>query len=169
MGIPLAFEQLKSLHSQLGLAGGGMSKTQALRIKLSSEARSLQNRARAQLATLGVYKHHRQKYNFSRSNLESWQEALKRVEAHSSLVEMDRLWWPLRESIDEYVATSEDALVSYQEVFNALDSYHDCSMGQRSLAAIYGRSMKAGKAAKSQLQASWRKTTQLFGELAAII
>jgi len=163
--VALAFSQLASLHATLRQAGTA-SKMEALAVQVSRDARELQKRARKHIEILGVYRWHS---NFTRSAGRQWQASSQQALARQSLQQMDHLWWTLRDTLDDYLDAAEYEIGVYQDVFSAISAYEGCASTSAQVASAYGRSLAAKDHAGRHLRASWRKSTNLMGEMAAVV
>ncbi|CAE8641344.1 unnamed protein product [Polarella glacialis] len=155
--------QITSLHHVLRSASGGLSKAQAVGKQLSQDARSMQEQARRQRQVLGVYCLHSQT---ARTAAQGWRS---RSDQRAVLVSLDHLWWQLREKLDRYLDTAEEEVKHFQAAFATMADYEHCAAGFSSLLATYTTSMAVMEESHRQLQATWRETSNLLGELAAVI
>jgi len=155
--------QIASLHQVLRSASGGLSKAQAVGKQLSQDARGMQEQARRQRQVLGVYRLHSQT---ARSAAQGWRS---RSDQRAVLVSLDHLWWQLREKLDRYLDTAEEEVKHFQAAFATMADYEHCTAGFSNLLATYTTSMAVMEESHRQLQATWRETSNLLGELAAVI
>ncbi|CAE8711131.1 unnamed protein product [Polarella glacialis] len=155
--------QITSLHQVLRSASGGLSKAQAVGKQLSQDARGMQEQARRQRQVLGVYRLHSQT---ARSAAQGWRS---RSDQRAVLVSLDHLWWQLREKLDRYLDTAEEEVKHFQAAFATMADYEHCTAGFSNLLATYTTSMAVMEESHRQLQATWRETSNLLGELAAVI
>jgi len=161
----VALGQLASLHAVLHAAGGA-SKAVTVGAQLRQEAARMQQAARTQLQTLGVYREHS---NVTGSTVQSWRAAQQQAERRSTLLAMDRLWWQLRNRLDEYLDAAEEEVGAFQSAFAAMADYEHCSVGLSVVTSAYGSSLAARDHAHRLLKATWREGSNLVGELAAVI
>jgi hypothetical protein len=158
--------QIVFLHSTLRKAGS-RSKLESIEAQASMDAHQLQQRARSQIRQLGIYRHF---HNASKTDGRAWQRALlDAAQVYESLVQIDKLLWPLRTSLDAYFDAAEDELEAYQVAFKAFDSFKQCGMSKPALMEVYHKSMAAKNAVGRQLTTTWKKSTSLLGETAAIV
>lgn len=164
--VSLVLEQLDELHSTLKQAGASSSQAKKVGAQLSKEAQKMSRRVHLYMSSLGVFRKHG---NVTRQAQMSWKTSVHKSEVREALLNMDRLWWPLRESVDQFLDVSEREIQAYQNYFDAMDSYEHCADGVKSVARAYGRSAAAKERAAETLGESWRKTTNLMGEMASVL
>jgi len=160
-----ALTQLSTLHAVLSIAGGA-SKAEAVGRQLRGEVTKLQQAARTELQTLGIYRQHS---NVSRTAVLTWQGVQERMEQRTILLAMDRLWWELRGKLDNYMDAAETEVDAFQKAFATMAAYEHCSTALPDVMAEYGRSMAAMDYSHRSLKATWRDSMNIVGELAAVI
>ncbi|CAE8614700.1 unnamed protein product [Polarella glacialis] len=154
--------QLDSLHQTLRRAAGKAQKSEVVGRQLAGEIRNLQQQARLQSNMLGVY---RQLSNVSRGLAVRHSSG----EQRAALLSLDRIWWQLRDRLDEYLDQAEEEVESFQASFDEFTAYEHCSAGFSSLISTYTRSMAVMERSHRLLRATWRETSNLLGELASVI
>ena len=112
------------------------------------------------MSSIKVFRKHG---NVLRQAQMSWKTSVHKSEVREALLNMDRLWWTLREPVDQFLDVSEREIHAYQDYFDAMDSYEHYPDGEKSVARAYGRSAAAMKRVAETLGQSWRKTTNLNG------
>lgn len=154
--------QVEKLHSTLALVGrAGQGDTP--NVLLEQGVRHMQQTARQQLEILGQYRYHGAQ---AKAGVRATAESRAKRQA---LVEMDKVWWQLREELDGYLDAAEEQVQAFQGAFAELKGYRQCSSGFAQITAAYNHATESRTAAHTRLRAAWRRCQSLVGELSAII
>ena len=92
------------------------------------------------MSSLGVFCNHG---NVTRQAQTAWKTSEHKSEVRDALLNMDKLWWPLLESVDQFLDVSEREIHAHHNYFDTMDSYEHCADGVKSVARAYGRSAAA--------------------------
>ncbi|CAE7841182.1 ACBP2, partial [Symbiodinium necroappetens] len=158
------FQNLMSdLHQTMRASAGGLTKAQAVGRQVASEARQLQDRTRRQAQVLGIYRAH------SRAAHKAAKSWARFADAEQTLVTLDKLWWRIRDRLDRYIDVAGDEISQLELSITALAEYENCKAGTLDLLQSYSSGMKSMRRSRAQLRVVWRETSNLMGELAAII
>jgi len=154
--------QVEKLHSTLGVIGAP-GQPDVPSVLLEQGVRHMQETARKELSILGQYRYHS-----TSAKAAARSKADVRAQ-RQALVEMDRVWWQLREELDSYLDVAQDQVQTYQAAFTELKGYRQCSSGFAQVKAAYALATKTRTDAHTRLRTSWRRCQALLGELAAVI
>lgn len=157
-GAGLALRQLQVLHGKLAAAGGAPHAASLAR-QWSNEARRLEATAQRQLELLGVYREHGEAV---KGHVRSW-------ERRSALVEVDKIWWELRSSLDAYLEAAELQTSSFLESLTILASFQHCSSSLQEVQKSYAKSLATRDMGHAVLRETWQQSEDLLGELAAVL
>lgn len=152
-------KDLDALHQTLRRASRGRSRSEILSRQMEQQVTRLQQMARKQLNTLGVYR------------LESNASATHRRHL-ATMVEtasLDRIWWQFRVKLDAYLDIAEAEVKSFQKSLEELASYNECKSVFSSLMSTYTKSMRLMSRSHRQLRSTWREASGLLRELASVV
>lgn len=152
-------KDLDALHQTLRRASRGRSRSEILSRQMEQQVTRLQQMARKQLNTLGVYR------------LESNASATHRRHL-ATMVEtasLDRIWWQFRVKLDAYLDIAEAEVKSFQKSLEEPASYNECKSVFSSLMSTYTKSMRLMSRSHRQLRSTWREASGLLGELASVV
>ncbi|CAK0812736.1 unnamed protein product [Prorocentrum cordatum] len=157
-------ETVTALHATLR-AGAQLSPRGAAGAVLGDGAR----RARQLLGDfsqiLGRYKKHS---GVSKRLVREW-SAARPSTAAPALAEVDRAWWRLRDVLDEYIVRAERHLDAFNDAFDALTDYQECSSSLSELLPHYYRAMAERERSHEQLRDAWRRSSDLMAQIASTI
>ncbi|CAE7438803.1 ACBP2 [Symbiodinium sp. CCMP2592] len=157
------FQSLMSdLYQTMRASTGGLTKAQAVGRQVAREAQQLQERTRRQAQVLGIYRAHSRD---AHKAAKSW----ARMDAERTLVTLDKLWWHIRDRLDRYIDIAGAEITQLERSLTTLAEYENCKAGTLDLLQSYSSGMKSMRRSRAQLRAVWRETSNLMGELAAII
>ncbi|CAE7865610.1 ACBP4 [Symbiodinium microadriaticum] len=157
------FQSLMSdLYQTMRASTGGLTKAQAVGRQVAREAQQLQERTRRQAQVLGIYRAHSRD---AHKAAKSW----ARLDAERTLVTLDKLWWRIRDRLDRYIDIAGAEITQLERSLATLAEYENCKAGTLNLLQSYSSGMKSMRRSRAQLRAVWRETSNLMGELAAII
>lgn len=89
------------------------------------------------------------------------------AERHAMLLDLDRVWWKIRNVLDDYMEDAGSEIDSYEAGSRALSQYEQCSMDFTSLLSVYKQTMATTDRAHRSLKKAWRHASNLLGELAS--
>jgi len=154
--------QMVHLYKTMRTSAGGMTKADVVGRQVASQALQLQDRMAKQARVLGVYRAHS---HASHKASKAW----KQSGAETSLVMLDALWWRMRGKMDRYLDVAADEIAQFQQSLDVLANFQSCKAGTLNLLQSYKSSASKMQRSHRQLRAVWRETSNLMGELAAVI
>lgn len=160
-----ALQQLEMLHAKMSSAGSA-SRMHTLGQQFQREAANLQVLAKKQLQILGVYK---ERGNLTSHAVRTWQEETHAIERRNALVQVDRIWWELRSTLDNYLEVAELQVKAFLDSLTAIESYEHCSANLGQVQKSYAQNLKARDSGHFVLRETWRDSVNLIGELASVI
>jgi hypothetical protein len=173
------FKAYRDLHSNLQHAGGSgqQRRHQHRAASLLEQANSASQELLVQGRSLGLYRarlsHLDRERGLLRSSIkEGWtavQTELADAIATSLLLELDKIYWQIREAVDEYVSSEEEQHWAYTESISAIQNYVKCQSVFASLHDSYRAAIAARNKARHTLQTVWRKIEMLAGQMTSVI
>jgi hypothetical protein len=161
--------QVAVLRASLMSATSGRSGISAVSTMLQTQLAQLRQALKADMNILGVYKRHRTRAKAAFNASKSVRGTLSELATTNLLLVLDQRWWALRELLDAHLESVQAQTDAYERAINALQDYHSCKTAFEDLASIYGASKKAKASAVTLLQETWRKASNLIGEIAAMV
>eukprot|EP00928_Gymnodinium_smaydae_P029114 TRINITY_DN2201_c0_g1_i2.p1 TRINITY_DN2201_c0_g1~~TRINITY_DN2201_c0_g1_i2.p1 ORF type:complete len:2702 (-),score=420.67 TRINITY_DN2201_c0_g1_i2:73-8100(-) len=153
-----------TLSATLQSTASGHSRTEALGRQVERGAQQMQQVARMQSLALGEYRRYS---NVSRGLMMNM--AGQGRERHAMLIALDRIWWELRDGFDDYLDSAQEEAISFEGAFSAMTQYEHCSVDFASLITTYKETMGVTDRAHRKLKNTWRRSTNLIGELVSAI
>lgn len=158
-----AVQQTIALHGILEAAGRHSSKDKTNAVVTQNVDRVMRA-TQMSIQTIGMYRKssataHQRVRSFS---------AERAASAHA-LVELDKIWWRLRGKLDSYMDHAEAHLKVFDSSLQLLQQYQQCSAKFSDLLPAYKDAMKAREADHNALRTTWTESSNLMGELAAVI
>jgi len=150
------------LYQTMQASTRGVTKAQIVGRQVAGQASQLQVQVTQQMRILGVYRAHS---HASHKASKAW----RRSGTDETLVMLDSLWWKLRDKLDRYLDVAADEIHRFRHSLAMLSSYEGCKAGSLDLLQSYKSSMKAMGRSHRQLRAVWSETSNIMGELAAVI
>jgi hypothetical protein len=162
--------QVSQLHAALMSATSGISgSTSTVGTMLQSQLAQLRRALKADINMLGVYKQHRKRTKAAFKASRSVRGTLNEVGATNVLLILDQHWWALRELYDGHLESVEAQTEAHGAAIQALQDYHQCKTAFEDLSSVYLRMKRAKASAVKLLQETWRKSSNLLGEIAATL
>jgi hypothetical protein len=156
-------KEVTSLHAVLKVSGQ-TSRRDAARVMLTEGVQHMQRIAKESLATIGIYKHHSMS---TKRQVREW--TATRAAGALILIELDKVWWHIRNQMDDFIEVAEGHVWSFTHAFDALAGYRECTSGFSQLLSAYNGAMAAREASHQKLHETWRATSSMFEELASMI
>ncbi|CAE7465007.1 Rs1 [Symbiodinium sp. CCMP2456] len=161
-----AFDSLVALKDKLQSASDQREKVDYVAMSAVRMARQMQEQLKLQRQTLGIY---RRRSNATREMARQRGAAVASMaaERHAMLLDLDRVWWKIRNVLDDYMEDAGVEIDSYEAGSRALSQYEQCAMDFTSLLSIYKQTMATTDRAHRSLKKAWRHVSNLLGELAS--
>jgi len=161
-----AFDSLVALKDKLQSASDQREKVDYVAMSAVRMARQMQEQLKLQRQTLGIY---RRRSNATREMARQRGAAVASTaaERHAMLLDLDRVWWKIRNVLDDYMEDAGVEIDSYEAGSHALSQYEQCAMDFTSLLSIYKQTMATTDRAHRSLKKAWRHVSNLLGELAS--
>jgi len=158
-----AVANLMALHAKLKASSDGRSGTQHVEAMVVQDALSREKQLHERLLTLGVY---RSVGHLHRTTLNA---SVQRLERSVVMLNLDRVWWKLRNVLDGDLDAAEDEIQAYKTANAAVLDYQQCHKSYVSLVSVYKKAMATTDRVRAKLKETWRIATNLIGELASLI
>jgi hypothetical protein len=163
-----AFDQVSSLHMSLKDVGRRKPSSR-MDVLLQKGLAHMEQTIRLQMGTLGIYRQHS---IHSQRTVRAWTRERKfrgRSSSAAVLVDVDKLWWRLRNMLDDSNEKADEQVTSFQNAYKAMADYRGCSLGFSVLTEKYNVAVSATEKAHAELHKTWRESNNLLGELASTI
>jgi len=143
-------------------------------LETASSLRTLNLIMRGQNLILGIYadtsKQQRQDQqhwsNFKRLALEDVSDEVWKASANSLLLDIDRSWWSLRSTLDDFQDVCNDEHAAFHDALIVLDQYTSkCTASFSDLKLAHSRARKTNRATHKQLHITWHSVENEFGLL----
>jgi len=151
---------VQKLHGSMS-AAAQLSATGKTSAVLAQGIREMQQLLHTEIHTLGMYRQ-----TSSHSKKAARMVATSRAQA---MMALDSVWWKLRGELDGYVDAAEEQVRAYEEAFELLAGYRHCSAGFSQVRKAYSQAEAIRVTTHNKLRSTWRVTSNLLGELAALI
>jgi hypothetical protein len=161
--------QVSQLHQSLISATRSHSGISSKSAMIHSQLAQLRRALKADVSMLGVYKRHRMRANAAFNASRSVRGSLNEVATTIVLLTLDKQWWALRELFDANLESVQAQTDAYEAALQSLQDYHQCKTAFEDLPIVYRNTKRAKASSVKLLQETWRKASNLLGEIAATL
>jgi hypothetical protein len=162
--------QVAMLHAFMTSAATGQASHKSrvdgqLEIQISQMRESIQT----EVQLLGTYTRHHKEVETKVKAATSMRSAIGDLATTNVLLALDQQWWALRELLDVHLENTQAKNDAYKEAIDALQDYRQCKQTFEELPIVYRKSRLAKKAADKSWRETWRKSSNVLGQLAATV